>query len=517
MSKEKQILQMYAENHSQRSIASILGVSRNTVSSVVAGLKRTGKTVPELCALEEAKLNEVLFPEKTYEPVQVKPDFEKIHKELLRNGVTLRLLWEEYSDTCREARKPAYKYSHFCQLYSNYVDQNRLTLHIKHKPGDRLMVDWAGTKLHIYDSDTDASRSCYLFVATLPFSMYCYAEAFLSMKQEDWITAHVHAYSFLGGSTRILVSDNLKTGVLKHSRNDDPVFNRSYEELAEHYHTALLPARVLAPKDKAAVEGSVGQLTSRVIAKLRDRKFFSLDALNNAIWQELEIFNERPFQKREGSRLSVFNEEELPYLQPLPAFPYELAVWKVSTVQLNYHIAIDNQYYSVPYAYARKKVDVRLSRNLIEVFYQNNRVCSHRKIYGPKGQYATNPDHMPANHRLYQDWNKERFLNWSETIGPATNTVVMRMFEAHPIEEQAYRGCLSMLKLADRYTGERLEAACEVALRHITNPRYKNIRLILEAGQDRPEKKSSVQENAETVNRYTHLRGPAYYGGGKNE
>lgn len=517
MSKEKQILQLYAEKHSQRSIASILGVSRNTVANVIAGLKRTGKTVPELCAVDDLKLVELLFPEKAYEPVQVMPDFEKIHKELLRSGVTLRLLWEEYSDACHEARKPAYKYSHFCQLYSNYVDQNRLTLHIKHKPGDRLMVDWAGTKLHIYDSDTDASRNCYLFVATLPFSMYCYAEAFLSMKQDDWIAAHIHTYAFLGGSTRILVSDNLKTGVIKHSRDDDPVFNRSYTELAEHYHTALLPARVLAPKDKAAVEGSVGQLTSRIIAKLRDRKYFNLDALNKAIWQELEAFNERTFQKREGSRYSVFKAEELPYLQPLPAFPYELAIWKVSTVQLNYHIAVENQYYSVPYAYARKKVDVRLSRNLVEVFYQSNRICSHRRLYGQKGQYSTNTDHMPANHRLYQDWNKERFLRWAETIGPATNTVVMRMFESHPIEEQAYRGCLSMLKLADRYTGERLEASCEVALKHIANPRYKNIRLILEAGQDRPEKKSSAENNSDMVNRYTHLRGPAYYGGHKDE
>ena len=160
---------------------------------------------------------------------------------------------------------------------------------------------------------------------------------------------------------------------------------------------------------------------------------------------------------------------------------------------------------------------MRLSRNLVEVFYQGNRICSHRRLYGQKGQYSTNTDHMPANHRLYQDWNKERFLRWAETIGPATNTVVMRMFESHPIEEQAYRGCLSMLKLADRYTGERLEASCEVALKHIANPRYKNIRLILEAGQDRPEKKSSAENNSDMVNRYTHLRGPAYYGGHKDE
>lgn len=345
-----------SDGDSQRRIASTIGVSRNTVASVLTAAKRSGKSYPELLKLEEPELLSVLFPEKTDEPVLVVPDYEKIHKELLRHGVTLRLLWEEYVDTCRGAKQPPYMYSQFCKRYADYVDQNRLTMHIQHKPGDKLMVDWAGTKLSIYDRDSGQSQSCYLFVATLPFSMYCYAEAFSSMKQEDWINAHVHMYSFFGGSTRLLVSDNLKTGVVKNSKHEDPVFNRSYSELAEHYQTALLPVRVLSPKDKAAVEGSVGALTSRIIAKLRDKRYFSLYELNQAVFRELKSFNERPFQKREGSRHSVYTEEELPFMKPLPAYPYEFASWKVATVQLNYHVAFDKQYYSVPFAYARKKV-----------------------------------------------------------------------------------------------------------------------------------------------------------------
>ena len=197
MSKEHQILHHLSEGKSQRMIAGTLGVSRNTVASVFAAAKRTSKSYPELLQMDEATLFQTLFPEKAAEPVWVIPDYERIHKELLRHGVTLRLLWEEYVDACREAKQPPYMYSQFCKRYADYVDQNRLTMHIQHKPGDKLMVDWAGTKLFIHDRYSGSTQPCYLFVAVLPFSMYCYAEAFATMKQEDWITAHIHLYTFL--------------------------------------------------------------------------------------------------------------------------------------------------------------------------------------------------------------------------------------------------------------------------------------------------------------------------------
>ena len=518
MSKEHQILHHLSEGKSQRMIAGTLGVSRNTVASVFTAAMRSGRSYPELLQLDETALFQTLFPEKAAEPVWVPPDYEKIHKELLRHGVTLRLLWEEYVDACREAKQPPYMYSQFCKRYADYVDQNRLTMHIQHKPGDKLMVDWAGTKLTVYDRYSGAAQTCHLFVAVLPFSMYCYAEAFATMKQEDWITAHIHLYSFLGGSTRLLVSDNLKTGVIQNRKHEDPVFNRSYSELTEHYKTALLPARVLAPKDKAAVEGTVGQLTSRIIAKLRDKRYFSLYDLNQAVFRELKAFNARPFQKKEGSRYSVYTEEELPFMQPLPLFPYEFASWKIATVQLNYHVSFDKQYYSVPYAYARKKVDIRSTDTLIEIYYQGNRICSHKRLHGRMGQYATNPDHMPKNHQLYSEWNADRFKRWASDIGPSAREVVDKIFASYRVEEQAYKGCLSLLKLADRYTSDRLENACRVALAHIPSPRYKNIRLILEAGQDLPKKQEAVQpDDTENINSFTHLRGASYYGGGRHE
>ena len=518
MSKEHQILHHLSEGKSQRMIAGTLGVSRNTVASVLAAAKRSGQSYPELLRMDEQTLFQTLFPEKAAEPVWVMPDYEKIHKELLRHGVTLRLLWEEYVDVCREAKQPPYMYSQFCKRYADYVDQNRLTMHIQHKPGDKLMVDWAGTKLFIHDRYSGSTQPCYLFVAVLPFSMYCYAEAFATMKQEDWITAHIHLYTFLGGSPRLLVSDNLKAGVIQNRKHEDPVFNRSYSELAEHYRTALLPARVLAPKDKAAVEGTVGQLTSRIIAKLRDKRYFNLYDLNQSIFRELKAFNGCPFQKKEGSRYTVYTEEELSFMQPLPPFPYEFASWKVATVQLNYHVAIDKQYYSVPYAYARKKVDIRSTDTLIEIYYQGNRICSHRRLHGRMGQYATNPDHMPKNHQLYSEWNAERFKRWASDIGPSAREVIDKLFASYRVEEQAYKGCLSLLKLADRYSSDRLENACRVALAHIPSPRYKNIRLILEAGQDlpkKPEGKSTAEPD--TINHFTHLRGASYYGGGRHE
>lgn len=519
MSKEKQILQCCASGFSQRRTADTLGVSRNTVSAVVAAAKRQHISAQAAELMDEPDLILKLFPEKAFEPTQETPDFDKIHKELLRSGVTLRILWDEYRDECLTAKRPPYMYSQFCKLYSDYVDQHRLTMHLQHKPGDKCMVDWAGTTLSFYDSATDEPYTCYLFVATLPFSMYCYAEACLTMKQEDWINAHVHMYEYFGGVTRILVSDNLKTGVISNKKNDDPVMNRCYQELADYYKTALLPARVLSPKDKAAVEGEVGKLTSHIIAKLRNRRCFSLTELNAEVRKLLDAYNHRDFQKKDGSRYSVFTNEEILFMQTLPGIPYEFSLWKTATVQLNYHVAFDNQYYSVPYAYVRKKVDIRSTKSLVEVFYQNTRVCSHRRLYGRKGQYDTNPDHMPENHRLYSEWNSERFLHWAGNIGPSTREVIEKIFASYRVEEQAYRVCLSLLKLADKYSTERLENACRVALKHISSPRYKNIRLIMEAGQDlkESEKKTETPFSKDPVNRYTHLRGASYYGGANHE
>lgn len=517
MSKEKQILQLLRDGHSQRRIADMLSVSRNTVAKTAKAAMVHPVAAETIDDMDEQELHRILFPESAHIPVLVMPDFAYIHKELLKNGVTLKLLWEEYVDTCHGSGQPPYMYSQYCKLYQDYVDSNKLTMHIQHKPGDKLMVDWDGKTLPLYDRVTGKNCKVYLFVATLPFSMYCYAQACLTMKEEDWINVHVAMYEYFGGVTRILTPDNLKTGILSNKKYEDPVANRAYQELADHYQTALLPARVLAPRDKAAVEGTVGNLTSHIIARLRNRKFFDISEMNSAIRKELDRFNQVPFQKKDGCRYSVFKEEEVPFLMPLPAHPYEFAQWKTATVQLNYHIAIDTQNYSVPYEYVRKKVDVRYTKSSIEVFYKGTRICSHKRLYGRRGQYATAIEHMPANHQLYNEWDRARFLKWAASIGPSTNQVVQKLFSSYRIEEQAYKGCLSLLKLADKYTPERLEQACLAALERIPSPRYKNIRLILESGGDKTTGIPEKEPNPSVADPYAIVRGAAYYGGDCHE
>lgn len=516
MSKEKQILQLRTKGYSQRRIADTLKVSRNTVAKVFKALQGHPVSENHLNSLNDQELHKQLFPEESQVPVLVTPDYDYVHKELLKSGVTLKLLWEEYVDTCRRSEKPPYMYSQFCKLYQDYVNQHRLTMHIRHKPGDKLMVDWTGTPLPLFDKLTGKNCKVYLFVSTLPFSMYCFAKACLTMKEEDWINVHISMYDYFGASTRLLIPDNLKTGILSNKKYEDPIVNRAYQELADHYQTAVLPARVLAPKDKAAVEGTAGQVTSHIIAKLRNRKFFDINEMNASIRKELDRFNHNKFQKRDGSRYSVFIEEEFPFMQPLPQYPYEFAQWKTATVQLNYHVAIDYQNYSIPYEYVKKKVDVRYTKNMIEIFYKGSRICSHKRLYGRRGQYSTVIDHMPANHQLYSEWDSERFLRWAAGIGDSTKEVVQKMFDSHRVEEQAYKGCLSLLKLADKYLPERLENACRIALIRIPNPRYKNIRLILESGQDKKETLQS-HSSSSVSNKFACVRGASYYGGGSHE
>ena len=342
-------------------------------------------------------------------------------------------------------------------------------MHLEHKPGENLQVDWAGQTAGITDTDTGERLPAYLFVAVLPYSGYAYTEAFLDMKQEAWITAHVHAYNYFGGVTRILTPDNLKTGVIKNTRTET-VLNKAYQEMAEHYGTAIIPTRPRTPKDKAFVEGSVGVASTWILAALRNRQFLSLDELNRAIWKKLADFNHKPFQKKDGSRASDFEEEKL-FLLPLPPNPFELAEWKTATVQYNYHISVDRMNYSVPYEYIKQKVDVRLTGSAVEIYFCGTRVASHLRLYGRPNQYSTLEEHMPPEHTAYLQWNSERFLRWASSIGENTAAVVRVFLTAHKVEQQGYKSCMALLKLSDHYSVVRLEDACRKALTFTPSPR----------------------------------------------
>jgi len=460
----------------------------------------------------DGDLEALLFPKAPAQSSQHRlPDLEYIHKEMLKAGVTLRLLWVEYCTTCRLAKEQPLMYSQFCYHYQKYAETKRATMHIPRKPGEQTEVDWAGQTTAIVSNETGERIPVFIFVGVLSHSLYAYVEGFLARDQECWIAAHVNMYRFFGGVTRMLVPDNLKTGVEK-SDWYNPTINKAYHEMAEHYDTVVVPARVRKPKDKPGVEGTVGNVSTWIIAALRHRKFFTLAELNQSIHKLLNEFNSKPFQKKEGSRLSIFLEQEKPFLLPLPKTSFELATWKIATVQLNYHIAVDKMNYSVPFEYIKRKVDVRITRQVVEVFYNHQRICSHPRLYGHPGQYSTTQEHMPSDHQAYVQWNGERFANWASRIGPHTEITVKAILAAHRIEQQSYKSCLGLIKLADKYSVTRLEAACEKALFYTPVPSYKSVKTILATGQDKVsiEQVTEVRPEDKAVHGFT--RGADYYG-----
>lgn len=296
------------------------------------------------------------------------PDYEYVYNELAKPGVTLSLLWAEYCAKCEAEHTIPYQHSQFNEKYHAYAASKKAALRIKRKPGETMEVDWAGNSINIYDAANCINIPAYIFVAVPPCSLFAYAEAFPDMKSNHWIEAHIHAYSFFGGVTRILVPDNLKTGVIKNTRTK-LILNRSYQETAEHYGTAIIPVRPVRPKDKPNAEGTVRALETWILASLRNRIFFAFEELNKAIREKLEEFNTKPFQKKKGSRLTAFIEEEKDFLMPLPASPYETAVWSTAAIQSDYLMTVGNCKYSVPYEFIGKKVDFRTTENSIEVFY----------------------------------------------------------------------------------------------------------------------------------------------------
>jgi transposase len=378
-----------------------------------------------------------------------------------------------------------------------------------------MEVDWAGDTAVLIDNVTGKPIPVYVFVSALPCSGYAYVEGFLSRNLANWIQAHVNAYQHFGGVTRILVPDNLKTGVEKADWYS-PVINKTYHEMAEHYGTAVIPTGVRRPKEKAVVERTVGMISTWIIAALRNRQFFSLWELNNAVGQKLDEFNKKPFQKKPGCRESAFAEER-PFLLPLPGKPFELSTWRIATVQINYHIALDKMYYSVPYEYIKYKVDVRLTATMVEVFFKGKRIASHRRLYGYPSQYNTVIDHMPEKHRQYTEWNAERFIKWATEIGPHTEQTVRAIIASRKVEQQSYKTCLALLKLADSYSVARLEAACAKALAYAAVPSFRSIRTILKTGSDRKNiaplpatKELQFQESSQV---FALVRGAGYYGG----
>lgn len=508
MTKTKQILQQHLAKKSGRAIARTLKVSRNTVSDVVQAYEANPLDPDALGGMSESAVHQHLFPGASVIE-RVQPDFESIHSELKRPGVTLQLLWGEYAAECEAASALAYQYSRFCDLYRSFVATNGLTAPLIHKPGNAVMVDWAGKTIWMFDPETGKKKKLYVFVGALPYSMYLYALACRSMAERDWIRAHVLMFLHFGGVPRILTCDNTKTGVIHNRVMEDPLLNRTYREFADYYGAALLPTRVKAPQDKAAVESTVNTVTQHIIAPLRDTVFTSVIAANDAISDLLEKVNSTPFQKRYGSREQVFREEEAGLLNKLPETPFEMPIWKKATVQKNCHISTDGHYYSVPYKYVGQTADVRLTDTTVAVHIDDALICTHVRENDPRNKYVTENEHLPAGHRMYREWDGKRFVHWAESFGPSCSQAVRAILDSYAIEEQAYKTLFGLLSLPNKYSLANLDAACEEVLKTSSRPRLKQIESVMQDQNHEAQIAMIAQQKANPSGAIT--RGSSYY------
>ena len=398
-----------------------------------------------------------------------------------------------------------YQYSAFCEHYRRWRQQLTTSMRQTHTPGERLFIDYAGQTVGVTDGSTGEIRNAQVFVAVLGASNYTYIEATWSQQLPDWIGSHVRALAFFGGCTELWVPDNLRSGVTKASRYE-PDVNPTYHDLAEHYGVAVLPARARRPKDKAKVENGVLVVTRWVLARLRHQRFFSLNELNRSLRTLLTDLNQRPFKKLPGSRASAFAEMDQPALRALPEQHYEYAEWKVARVGVDYHVEVDGHYYSVPCQHARAQVDVRMTRSTVEVFQRGQRIASHAQC-AFKGRHTTVAAHMPPAHREVAGWNAQTLTARAEAVGPRCAVLVERLLVQRQHPQQAFRSCLGVLSLGQKYGIGRLEAACARALKH-SAVSWKSVQAILKNNLDLQQ-----QDAQRTLDLPEHenLRGAAYY------
>lgn len=481
MKKAKEILRLKFETGlSNHKIARASGVSASTVWDTVTRFQTTGLSWPLPTTMSEADLERRLYRKRgsvEANPDRV-PDWAEVKRELRRKHVTLRLLWEEY----KQAFPDGYQYSWYCERYREWRKKVDVVMRQEHKLGEKLFLDWAGDTLPLTDPATGEVRPCYLFVAVLGASNYTYAEPSLSQDLEAFLMAHVRMFAFYGGVPELLVPDNQKTGVTRASRYE-PDLNPAYTALAEHYRCAVLPTRPHRPRDKAKVETAVLIVERRILARLRRRVFFSLAEMRAAVAEQVRELNERPFQRMAGSRTSVFLHEEHPALRPLPALPYEHHVRKKARVHIDYHVELLGHRYSVPYRLAGEQVEVRYTEAVVEIFHEGLRVASHVRSF-VKGKATTDLAHMPPAHQAVAGWSPERFQRWARGIGPETERLIAAVLERYPHPALAFRSCLGILRLAERYEPSRLERAAERSLA-FGGASYKSVSHVLKAGLDR--------------------------------
>jgi len=505
MRKIREILKLHYETVSNREIARRLGVGAGSVSRYLARAKAANLSWPLADDWTNEKIYSVLFPTTSRNPSYPLPDFGKVHKELKRKGVTLMLLWYEY-----QSQHPnGYSYSRYCELYQEFAGKLKPGMRITHYAGEKLFVDYSGLTMPWVDKSTGEVHQAQIFVAVLGASNYTFVEATADQGLFSWIQSHVHAFEYLGGVPICLVPDNLKSGITR-AHLYDPDVNRTFQDMADHYGVAVVPARARSPKDKPKVEVGVQGIQRWILAPLRDVTFFSVHEINEALRPLLEAYNRRAFYEQEGTRLSQYLEIDKPVLQPLPTSPYVYAEWRRAKAGIDYHIAIEKHYYSVPYQYLKEYIDVRLTPTTLECFHKGNRIALHPRSMKPG--HSTIYEHMPPAHQEHVAWTPERMWAWAKSIGPNTEQLIKALTELHKIPEQSYRSCLGILRMGKLYGKERLENAAIRAL-HIGAIRYKNIESILKSGLDQQPlpKPASESMPAKPIRLHGNIRGSKYY------
>jgi len=509
MRKTKEVLRLYYDlKLSKRQVARSCNIASSTVREYLRRAEAAGVKWPLPEGLDDAALESRLFPEKPSSfPSLPLPSMEHIHQELRIKGVTRQLLWLEY----KERHPDGYEYSQFCEHYRQWTKHLDVTLRQEYKAGEKLFVDFAGKTVPIVDPATGEVTQAQIFVAILGASNYTFALAVPDQSLPCWITAHVKAFAFFGGTTEIVIPDNLKSGVAKPCRYE-PDVNATYLDMAEHYGAAVIPARSGKPRDKAKVEAAVLFVTRWIIAALRHHTFFSIPELNVKIAELLVRLNTRKFKKLDTCRKDLFETVERSTLKPLPPTAYEYREWKWASVNVDYHIDVHGHYYSTPHTFIGKTVGVWITARTIEILSGGTRVALHPRSF-IKGGFTTIPEHRPKSHQKHLEWTPSRIIAWAKETGPKTAELIDAVMKARPHPEQGYRSCLGILRLEKRYGTERLEAASARALA-IKGYSYKSVASILKTGLDQqplPLANSATGKEVTPPKNHPNVRGSRYY------
>lgn len=505
MRKIREVLRLRWEHRvNVREIALSVGIGRTTVGEYLNRAKAAGLAWPLPEETRDEDLARLLFPpaQPKGEPPRPMPAWAEVDKELARKGVTLLLLWHEY----KERFPDGYGYSRYASLYRAWHKASDLTMLQRHKAGERLFVDYAGLTMDLTDPKTGLVRTVPIYSAALGASQKIFAKACDSQNLPRWLKVNEEAFEFYGGVPQILVPDNLKTGVTSPD-HFEPVLNPAFSEFARFYGVAIIPARSRKPRDKAKVENAVQQVERWVLAPLRNRTFFSLEELNEAIALQVTLVNNRTMKGPDASRDQLFEELDRPALRPLPQGRFSYAAWKRAKVAPDYHVEFEGHRYSVPFSFVGKHVELRITESTVEIFLGGKRICTHTRSLSRFG-FTTEPSHRPSSHREHAEWTPERLENWALKTGPSTAGFVRAILEARAHPEQGFRACMGLLSLEKTYGKERLEAACARALR-FRSTSYQNVKLMLEKGLDK--EPLDAESEQRTLPLHQNVRGPGYF------